>query len=644
MDFSGYRGLLIAVCIVIVAVSTLQGGVARQDFPTAGNNLQQHPTDRGFPDIRKIFHLEGASPGIGFSSFQDRLDTIFVQTEVLDQEWDRTNELWQTTMDVKSTYDAQGRMIETTADSCMNFSGGGGGGGGHVCSPVYLAQLTYDANGWLVRVITKIWNGAIWQTYLRDTVMYNTGGYPVEQRIDMYNGSSWIGFQKYTVSYDGSNRPVELIGQGWSGAAWVNSTRDSMAYDGSGRRSDLVKQLWVASAWMNNLRETYGYNVAGQRTEELNQMWYGGVWNNDTRQGWVFDDNNFLVQDSTQDWQASAWVNNVLNTYINDVDGLAGEIHKQYWDGFVWADDKIMYITFDGANPVEELTQSWTGITWVNFHLRAYSWQQVITSLEVTQQIGMVDKWNMVSVPLDVANFAKDAVFPTSVGNAFSFDGGYSASPTLEVGKGYWLKFSGAQDVSVTGVPVTQDTVDVAAGWNLVGSLSVAIPSANVASIPGGLVSSNFFRFDGGYGASTTLDPGKGYWVKLTGAGKLILSSAGNTPVAARLRMELSGEMPPPPPGEASGTAVPAQFSLDQNYPNPFNPATTIRYTLPEAGYVRIAVFNTLGQQVAVIADGRQDAGEKTASFDAGALPGGVYVYRLLAGTHSASGKMVLLK
>jgi hypothetical protein len=88
----------------------------------------------------------------------------------------------------------------------------------------------------------------------------------------------------------------------------------------------------------------------------------------------------------------------------------------------------------------------------------------------------------------------------------------------------------------------------------------------------------------------------------------------------------------------------PRAFLLHQNYPNPFNPSTTIRYGLPERSHVSLAVYNTLGQQVAVLQNEEQEAGYHDVKFNASSLPSGVYFYRLQAGSYVETRKLCLVR
>jgi len=89
---------------------------------------------------------------------------------------------------------------------------------------------------------------------------------------------------------------------------------------------------------------------------------------------------------------------------------------------------------------------------------------------------------------------------------------------------------------------------------------------------------------------------------------------------------------------------IPASFSLAQNYPNPFNAATTISYSLPEKGPVTLSIYNLLGQKVATLFEGVQQAGEHKVVWNAAGAPSGVYFARLEAAQKSQIARMVLLK
>lgn len=89
---------------------------------------------------------------------------------------------------------------------------------------------------------------------------------------------------------------------------------------------------------------------------------------------------------------------------------------------------------------------------------------------------------------------------------------------------------------------------------------------------------------------------------------------------------------------------IPTSYSLDQNYPNPFNPTTNIRYSIPEIAHVNLAVFNTLGKQVAEVVNRKQSAGTYNVLFDGSGLATGVYIYQLKAGDISINKKFTLMK
>lgn len=94
----------------------------------------------------------------------------------------------------------------------------------------------------------------------------------------------------------------------------------------------------------------------------------------------------------------------------------------------------------------------------------------------------------------------------------------------------------------------------------------------------------------------------------------------------------------------AQDNTHPSECSLYQNYPNPFNPSTSIRYALPHRNHVNLSVFNTLGQQVAILVNETQDAGYHDVRFDASGLASGVYFYRLSAGEYVETKRLLIIR
>jgi hypothetical protein len=260
----------------------------------------------------------------------------------------------------------------------------------------------------------------------------------------------------------------------------------------------------------------------------------------------------------------------------------------------------------------------------------------------------VITGWNLVSVPVAVEDYSVGAVFPLASGNAHGYDDGYVSTETLEGGRGYWLKFASGGTISVLGDPVAAETVAVNEEWNMVGSVSSAVDVTSIGSEPPGIVTSAFYYFDGAYQQSTVIEPGRGYWVKASQAGELIMGPAGAVPSSSRIRIEDKGERPPGPPGGDVGAGgpgeTPVSFYLAQNSPNPFNSSTTIRFAVPARGRVSLTVYDVLGRPAATLVDGELSPGEHEVRWEAGDLPSGVYLCRIEAGSDMAVTKVLLLK
>ena len=85
-------------------------------------------------------------------------------------------------------------------------------------------------------------------------------------------------------------------------------------------------------------------------------------------------------------------------------------------------------------------------------------------------------------------------------------------------------------------------------------------------------------------------------------------------------------------------------YQLAQNYPNPFNPATQIKYSVPEFGFVSLKVYDMIGRETAVLVNEEKSAGNYSVTFDGSSLSSGVYFYQLKAGPYTGTRKFILLK
>jgi hypothetical protein len=253
-------------------------------------------------------------------------------------------------------------------------------------------------------------------------------------------------------------------------------------------------------------------------------------------------------QDNTQTHQFFTWMT---------VDPATGYLYFVYYDRRNYTDNRTdVYLarSTDGGETFTEfkISQSpftpnssiffgdYTGITalngkvypiWTRLENNQRSvwiaiFQDTVKTLP-TASLNLSEGWNLISVPLKRQNMFYKDLFPSSNSFAYTYQNGYQRKDTLELGKGYWLKFPVAQNVTIQGVNYNELSIPIKTGWNLIGVLNGIIPITAVQTNPPNILNSPFYEYISGYQISNQIVKGKGYWVKSNSDGELILSISG---------------------------------------------------------------------------------------------------------------------
>jgi PKD repeat protein len=284
--------------------------------------------------------------------------------------------------------------------------------------------------------------------------------------------------------------------------------------------------------------------------------------------------------------------------------------------------------------------------------------------------------WYMVSLPIVPSDSTVTNLFPQALGGmAFSWDpssNSYIPVNKMQLKTGYWLAISNSSTVQVTGMPLINYIMHFAGqGWYMIGSVMGSTDFTSPNDNPDGQVLSPAFGWDPvaeSYLPTTMLNEKQSYWAAVFGACDLTVGgNGGMSKSLADMDWELFrkkyGNTPPLPPSidweNKTIAKIPESYGLSQNYPNPFsagggsafggNPETTIRYQMPDAGFVRLVVYNTMGRVVRHLVDGNRPAGYHQAVWDGRdeqglSLGSGMYLVRMEAGGFSCLRKVIMMR
>ncbi|OQY26418.1 MAG: hypothetical protein B6244_13670, partial [Candidatus Cloacimonetes bacterium 4572_55] len=138
--------------------------------------------------------------------------------------------------------------------------------------------------------------------------------------------------------------------------------------------------------------------------------------------------------------------------------------------------------------------------------------------------------WNMLGLPLTVDDPSYGTLFPNAMANTFyGFSGSYQSATEFEDGIGYWLRFNSAETVTLTGVPVTSLTIDLDSGWNMISGPFCDVPLGSIQDTGDIIIANTLYEFSGSYQAATSVEKGKGYWIRARESGQIGLDCSSPT-------------------------------------------------------------------------------------------------------------------
>ena len=139
----------------------------------------------------------------------------------------------------------------------------------------------------------------------------------------------------------------------------------------------------------------------------------------------------------------------------------------------------------------------------------------------------LANGWNMVSYPVKQNPASMINIIPLINAGPYIFDmsSGYTLKDTLEEKQGCWIRISDGYTMNMSGKIIQDTLIPVKTGWNLIGGNSTITNTDNIYSQPNGIITTEFWGFDSsGYFLSSEIRYGKGYWIRVSQDGNIVLS------------------------------------------------------------------------------------------------------------------------
>ncbi|GAB4379937.1 MAG: hypothetical protein Kow0042_29760 [Calditrichia bacterium] len=156
----------------------------------------------------------------------------------------------------------------------------------------------------------------------------------------------------------------------------------------------------------------------------------------------------------------------------------------------------------------------------------------------------VVEGWNLIGLPYNVFDGYYLNLFPGAItGTLFGWTGSYSQEDTLQLGKGYWLRFPTASVDTIEGLNQTSLSIDLISGWNLISGISCNIAISDVNDPGGIIIPGTLFGFNGSYYVSDSILTGNGYWLRTNSPGQISFSCSVSQTLTSILTKRITNQL-----------------------------------------------------------------------------------------------------
>jgi Secretion system C-terminal sorting domain len=389
--------------------------------------------------------------------------------------------------------------------------------------------------------------------------------------------------QKYKYSYDvDGNLTFELFLK-WDGIKWVNFKNWTYSYDSDGNVISELRKSWKDNNWINRSQTNFTYDSNNNMLSYISHEWRDGEWVNNSKRTNTYNSNNSLIFVLYERWVDLQWTYNAYETYHYDIHGQ-------------------LILRLKERLPISS--------RWVYKERFTYSYDSLgfKESFKSESMTPNQDEW---------LNGAKYTYNYDSTGNMASYI--YESW-----GGDQWKKETRSQYIYGSNGKISHVLIDTWRDelWTLLGRVTFTYDlNENMTfALAEAWYDDNWIAWD------YILDFHDSFGREYDFFGREI-----NVFYSTITEVGKKDE-------------IISEHLLMQNYPNPFNPITTISYSIPRSNFVKLSVYNLLGEEISNLVKEAQKVGSYKVNFNASALTSGVYFYTLQTDDFVETKKLILIK